>query len=147
MAKKAGFTLVELMVTIAIIGILAAVGVPMYSSYVTKARSADGQTILSSIKAKQELYRSTRFTYAANLSDLPGFDADTLDHGDYFQVTIVSGDANTFVVRAWDGQKSLGGEEWYITHDLDEPCHTKSSWDDVTHDNPCAAIVEAALGE
>lgn len=143
-----GFTLVELMVAVGILAVLAAVAVPMYGSHVKNARANEGQAVLSLIKAKQEVYRASRFTYASDLKDLPGFSDTQESHGDYFYVTIVSGDRNSFVVRAWDGQQGIsgtaGGEEWYITNTLDEPCRTKSSLYD-NSDDPCIETVKAAL--
>jgi prepilin-type N-terminal cleavage/methylation domain-containing protein len=57
-ARRAGFTLVELMIVVTILGILAAVAVPSYISYVYKSKTAEAVGFLGEIKARQESYRS-----------------------------------------------------------------------------------------
>jgi type IV pilus assembly protein PilE len=60
-----GFTLIELMITVAIIGILAAVALPAYSDHVMRGRVADATQALSSRRAAMEQYFQDQRSYAA----------------------------------------------------------------------------------
>lgn len=65
-----GFTLIELMITIAIIGIIAAVAYPSYTRYVVKGHRSAAQSHLLDIALAQSQYLSDNRTYATSLSDL-----------------------------------------------------------------------------
>jgi type IV pilus assembly protein PilE len=58
-----GFTLIELMITVAIIGILAAVAVPQYRDYVTRGRIPDATSALSAKQVLLEQYFQDNRTY------------------------------------------------------------------------------------
>lgn len=58
-----GFTLIELMITVAIVGILAAVAYPSYAQYVLRANRADAKAILMESAQFMERYYTTNNTY------------------------------------------------------------------------------------
>jgi type IV pilus assembly protein PilE len=66
MQRRSGFTLIEVMVTVAIVAILAAVALPMYNDYVRRGKIAEATSALLALKTKMEQF------YLDNRSYKPG---------------------------------------------------------------------------
>ncbi len=62
-----GFTLIELMITVVIVGILAAIAYPSYQTYVKQTRRSDAQIALTQAANQQERYFTECNTYTSNL--------------------------------------------------------------------------------
>ena len=97
--KTEGFTLVELIVVIAILGILAAVAVPAYSGYLTKAEEAGDITSLDAVKTAVQAYSAE---YGAPTAIEVATDSTgkitsvTVDGVDYNADGTVDNDTNVF---------------------------------------------------
>ena len=70
MKANRGLTLIELMIVIVIVGILAAIAVPVYTNYMQRARRADAKTALEQLRAAEEMYRAERGSYSTDLAQL-----------------------------------------------------------------------------
>ncbi|HDP67506.1 MAG TPA: type II secretion system protein [Candidatus Marinimicrobia bacterium] len=80
--NEAGFTLVELMIVIVIVGILAAVAVPIYQGNIAKAKMTECDSALGTIRTAERVYFAENSHYTKSLTNL-GFTATELD-GKYF---------------------------------------------------------------
>lgn len=65
-----GFTLIEIMIVVAIIGILAAIAYPSYDEYVKRGNRTEGQAFLSDVAARQERYFSQNNAYITAVANI-----------------------------------------------------------------------------
>ena len=70
LGRNSGFTLIELMIAVVVIGILAAIAIPNYSAYVIKGRRVDAKTALLELAAREERYFATNNKYTITVTDL-----------------------------------------------------------------------------
>jgi len=74
---NSGFTLIELVIVVAIIGIIAAIAVPSYLAYVQNTRRTDARVLLTEAAGEQFRYYSGFNTYAPDMAVL-GYASDTV---------------------------------------------------------------------
>lgn len=97
MNKQSGFTLVELMIAVAVVTILALVAIPSYTSFVQKSARGDAMAVLMDMRLKQERYRQNNSSYAVTLASVS---IGTSSPNGKYNVAIVNAGAGTFLATA-----------------------------------------------
>ena len=96
MRNSKGFTLIEVMIVVAIIAILVALAVPAYNGYVERARRADGKSALLNLHLEQGKWRASHTTYTGTVADVS---SGTSPDGHY-TIAITANSATAFTATA-----------------------------------------------
>lgn len=118
--RHAGFTLLELMVTVAIVAILAAIALPSYFDYITRSRIVEATSKLSDLRTQMEKYFMDNRTYLAagtcgiegdaNIKAITNYNADPKRN---FDVSCAAVTATTYTLQA-DGRGPMAGFQYTI---------------------------------
>jgi prepilin-type N-terminal cleavage/methylation domain-containing protein len=101
--EQQGFTLIELMVAIAIVAILSAIAFPIYTRYIDTSEEGVLVTNIASMEIFQEDFRMRNGSYAVNLADLAAIEAAIgwrPQANDGITYSIANGDGSVYQVTA-----------------------------------------------
>ena len=97
--NEKGFTLIELMIVIAIIGILAAIAIPQFSAYRQRSYNSSANADLRNAATAQEAWYVDNMTYTATVADLLGTYGLFITTG--VQMSITAANATQYTMRAY----------------------------------------------
>ncbi len=98
MHRNAGFSLLELMIVVAVIGILAAIALPSYNEYITRSKIQEATAALSDMRTKMEAFYMDNRRYSSTTGGgtcgIPGGNTPTVSGAKYFTFACASSAAN-----------------------------------------------------
>jgi type IV pilus assembly protein PilA len=120
MKKQQGFTLIELMIVVAIIGILAAIAIPAYQDYTIRAQVSEGLNLSGGAKAAVTEYFQDRGSMPANNAEA-GLAAAVDIQGKYVSSVSVQASGTIQVTYGVDAHQVITGQTLLLTPDTTNP--------------------------
>ena len=111
-----GFTLIELMIVIAIIGILAAIAIPAYQNYVIRAQATEGSSIIGSLEtAFEECYANSGTAASCGSNPAVGIPASKTIAGTYVKSAVLGTGGEIVVTYNANANANIAGKtvNWF----------------------------------
>jgi prepilin-type N-terminal cleavage/methylation domain-containing protein len=116
--SRAGFTFIELMIVVTVIGILAAIAIPRYLNYQCKTKQIEARKGLGAIAKMQSSFYAENDEYSIDLNEV-GFSMQGPNDGGYYEYEMVSADEFSFQAKATGKADIFFDEEvWTINQSL-----------------------------
>lgn len=136
--RHQGFTLMELLVAVAIIGILSGIAIPSYNKYMLRSHRTDAQGALTGLSNAMERYHSANNTYVgATLGSGGIFAAESPIDGNskYYNLSIAASSVSAYTLyatpkngQAGDGRLSLDSTGSRVWNSKDDGTGTDTTW-------------------
>lgn len=99
-SRTQGFTMVEVLIVVAMVAILAAIAYPSYNSSVRKSHRAEAVSILLEVASRQERFFGQSFAYADDMAALGYDNANYTTPGGRYEITVSAPTATSFIAQA-----------------------------------------------
>ncbi len=112
MKDQKGFTLIELMIVIAIIGILAAIAIPQFGAYRRRGYNSSVKADLKNLATCNEAYFTDKYTYTSAANDLTAATFGRFKTSDGVVISITAANTTDFTATGYHA----GGDVTYTVH-------------------------------